>query len=107
MSERLARFISSYGSVRRWLERVEAEGSGAYNTKVSYVYWLEKFCEYAGLNPDQIVEARREDLDKPVQFEAERRRFEDKLLSFFNRLSEGREEYYRELKERATEKKNY
>ncbi len=91
MSGRLSRFMSDYESVRRWLERVEAEGSGSYSTKINYVLWLEKFCSHVNMNPDKIIEVRKKDLEASDL--AEKHRFEDKLLSFFNKLQ--REGYKR------------
>lgn len=78
--------MSDYESVCRWMEKISAEGSGSPNTRRCYLMWLRRFCDYVGMNPDQLIEARKQDLDKPIQFEAERRRFEDKLTSFFNHL---------------------
>jgi len=82
-AEVLQKNIEDYDSVRRWITRLNKK-SRSPNTRRSYLGWLKRFCEYRGLNPDELIEERRADLrsrDDDV-----RHRAEDKLDAWFSEL---------------------
>jgi len=77
------RSIEDYKSVRRLLTKLSKK-SGSPNTRRAYLRWLRKFCEYASMNPDELIEERREDVksdDDDV-----RHRAEDRLDAWFSEL---------------------
>ena len=77
------RSLEDYESVKRWITRLNKK-SGSPNTLRMYLHYLEEFCEYAGKNPDELVEERRNDLRSEDIFV--RRRAEDLLDRWFTEL---------------------
>ena len=49
--------LKSYESVRIWLTSLRASGKALPGSKTErlYLYWLGKFCDFTGLNPDQLI----------------------------------------------------
>jgi len=75
--------IEDYESVQRWITKL-GKKSGSPSTRRVYFHYLEEFCQYAKLNPDEIIAERTQDLksaDKFVQ-----KRAEDRLDGWFNEL---------------------
>ena len=67
--------LSQYESIQRWLT-VLSKKSGSENTREVYFHYLERFCEYVCLNPDQLIAERQTDLksdDALVKMRAEDR----------------------------------
>jgi len=76
--------IENYESVQRWITKL-GKKSGSPSTRRVYFHYLEEFCQYANLNPDEIIAKRTQDLknaDKFVQ-----KRAEDRLDGWFNELT--------------------
>ena len=63
--------IEDYESVKRWITR-RNKRSGTPNTRRTYLHWIRRFCEYAGKNPNELIEERKEDL-KSMPEQNERR----------------------------------
>ena len=72
------RSIEDYESVKRWITRLNKK-SGSPNTRRAYLRWIRRFCEYAGKNPDELIEERRDDLKSGD--DRVRRRSSDRLFS--------------------------
>ena len=47
--------INEYPSVVRWLNNLRQSSAE------TYLHYLKRFCDYARLNPDQLVEAAKKD----------------------------------------------
>ena len=47
----------------RWLSSVLADKSGSAHTELFYAKALYEFCQWCGLNPDQLIEQRRRELE--------------------------------------------
>jgi len=87
--ESLIRWAESFESTKRWLVRLnkrKSSGQASVHTLNSYFQPMKLFCSHVGLNPDQLVVEREEDLLKKSRFE--RRRAEDRLDSWFATLQE-------------------
>ena len=51
--------LTRYESVRRWLYGIRYSQSGmSQSTLKVYLYYLGRFCEFMGKNPDEIIEER-------------------------------------------------
>ena len=83
--ETLQKRIEEYDSVKRWLLRLSKK-SGSTNTKRMYLHYLKEFCNYVGLDPDGLIEERRQDLKS--ENELTRRRAEEQLDMWFTHLEE-------------------
>jgi len=81
----LQKRIEEYNSVKRWLVRL-GKKSGSPNTKRMYLHYLKEFCVYVGLDPDGLIEERRQDLKS--ENELTRRRAEEQLDMWFAYLEE-------------------
>jgi integrase len=78
MKEKRALYEAKFESVERWRNGVLNNTSGSSQTKMTHLNYLIKACEVLNMNPDEIIEARIEDLkstDPRV-----RCRFEDEIL---------------------------
>ena len=54
---------SRYESVKRWMEGIEYRESGtSKNTLSIYLYYLDKFCSFMDMNPDEIISQRMKHL---------------------------------------------
>jgi hypothetical protein len=76
--------LEDHESVKRWLTKL-GKKSDSPNTRRLYLYALEEFCEYAGLNPDELIAERRRNLESRDEFT--RRRVEDQLDEWFLHLT--------------------
>jgi site-specific recombinase XerD len=50
-------WVKSFNSGQHWLLKLEKEYGAKFNTIKNYAEGLKKFCEYAKMNPDEIIEA--------------------------------------------------
>lgn len=79
--------LCKFESVTRWLNYVSAGRFGeAGNTRRGYLYFLEVFCSYVGLNPDELIAERMKQVKSDN--EVERRHHEEKTMSFIIYLSQ-------------------
>lgn len=75
--------MENFSSVQRWLTKLDKR-SGSANTREVYLRYFRRFCEYAGLNPDQLIAERQGDLRSEDPFV--RRRAEERLDKWFVEL---------------------
>jgi len=52
--------VEGFVSVRRWLMKLSKK-SGSIQTRRNYLLCLRRFCEYAKMMPDELVEEREKD----------------------------------------------
>jgi len=76
--------LEGFESVKRWITKL-GKKSDSPNTRRLYFYALERFCEYVGMNPDELVAERRRNLESRDEFT--RRHAEDKIDEWFLRLT--------------------
>ena len=50
--------LERYGSVKRWITRLNKK-SGSHNTRRVYLHYLCEFCKYSHLNPDELIIERK------------------------------------------------
>lgn len=67
-------------SVKRWLTRLKTKADSP-NTRRAYIRWLQKFCDFTGLNPDQLIKKRRMESGSDDVFI--QRKAEEKLEQWF------------------------
>jgi len=72
-----------YESVQRWLTRLRKKGD-SINTRDMYLRSLRRFCEYAEMTPDMLIEERDMDIRSGDRFE--RRHAEERLDGWFVEL---------------------
>ena len=80
----LINWAESFESTSRWLKRMnkrKSSGQASMNTLKSYFRPMKLFCEYAGMNPDQLVNERENDLTEKSLLA--RRKAEDRLDAWF------------------------
>jgi len=77
--------VEGFKSVRRWLMKLSKK-SGSEQTRRNYLLCLRRFCEYASLTPDELVEEREREIGSSDRFM--RRRAEDRLDEWFAFLNE-------------------
>ena len=77
--------VEGFVSVRRWLTKLSKK-SGSIQTRRNYLFCLRRFCEYARLTPDELVEEREKEIGSSDRFM--RRRAEDRLDEWFAYLNE-------------------
>lgn len=77
-------YETKFESVKRWRNGVVAETSGSSKTEEKHLNCLINFCEYIGMNPDEIINARIQDLTSPDP--TIRNRFEDKVKDLARKL---------------------
>jgi len=77
------RSIEEYKSVKRWITKLNKK-SGSPNTRRTYLRWIRRFCEYVGMNPDELIAERREELKSDDDYI--RHRAEDRLDAWFSEL---------------------
>ena len=77
--------VEGFVSVRRWLMKLSKK-SGSEQTRRNYLLCLRRFCEYACLTPDGLVEEREREIGSSDRFM--RRRAEEKLDEWFAFLNE-------------------
>lgn len=86
LKEKRAFYEAKFESVKRWRNGVVNNTSGSSQTKMKHLNFLIKTCEELGMNPDEIIEARIQDLkstDPRI-----RCRFEDKILEVTTKFRE-------------------
>jgi integrase len=49
-------------SVKRWFREVSTSGTASDATKKTYLHFLQRFCDFMGMDPDEIIDERREHL---------------------------------------------
>lgn len=54
--------LNEYSSVERWFDDVFSSGIRSKSTEKSYLHFLGRFCKFADMDPDTLIDARREDL---------------------------------------------
>ena len=74
--------IQDYESVKYWMESLV---NRSVNTKKSYLTSMSQFCSFVGLNPDEIYEERKKDLEKKDD-PRNGHRFENKLKAWIATL---------------------
>jgi len=77
--------VEGFVSLRRWLMKLSKK-SGSEQTRRNYLFCLRKFCEYARMTPDELVEEREKEIVSSDRFM--RRRAEDRLDEWFAYLNE-------------------
>jgi len=77
--------VEGFVSVRRWLMKLSKK-SGSIQTRRNYLLCLRRFCEYAKMMPDELVEQREKEMGSSDRFM--RRRAEDRLDEWFAYLNE-------------------
>jgi len=50
--------LERYGSVKRWITRLNKK-SGSPNTRRVYLHYIGEFCKYSRLNPDELIIERK------------------------------------------------
>jgi integrase len=75
--------LERYRSVQRWLTRLRKKGDSS-NTRDMYLRSLRRFCEYAEMTPDMLIEERDKDIRSVDRFR--RRRAEERLDGWFVEL---------------------
>jgi len=78
LKEKRELYKAKFETVKRWRNSVVGSTSGSSQTEMKHLNFLIKFCEQIGMNPDDIIQARIQDLmssDPNIRF-----RFEDKVL---------------------------
>jgi len=78
--------LKRYSSVKRWLSHVFADGVRSQSTEKTYLHFLQRYCRFVGMAPDQIIEERRKQLKSPDEFI--RRQHEELLTDWRNYLEE-------------------
>jgi len=53
--------LEGFESVMRWLTKVRKR-TASENTRRAYLRWLDAYCTYVGMDPDQLIFTRRVDL---------------------------------------------
>jgi site-specific recombinase XerD len=76
--------LEDYESVGRWLTKLSKKSNSA-ETKRKYLLALRLFCEYVGMNPDELYAERDKDLQSEDRLR--RKRAEDRLDEWFAALS--------------------
>jgi len=69
--------VEGFISVRRWLMKLSKK-SGSEQTKRNYLLCLRRFCEYAGMTPDEMVEERERLKEIKNQIEKREKKMENK-----------------------------
>ena len=72
--------LRKFSTVERWMNTVLGSGISSSPTEKNYLHFLRRFCDFTGMNPDELIAERRVDLksdDALVQ-----RRHEEMLLRF-------------------------
>lgn len=77
-------YRTKFESVKRWRDGVCAETSGSPKTEEKHLNYLIKFCEFIKMNPDEIINARIQDL--MISDPLVRNRWEDKVKAFNRKL---------------------
>ena len=70
-------------SVGKWISKVMTR-TGSQSTRRNYLYYLKRFCEKVGQNPDELIKERKEHLKSSD--EDVKRQHEERLLEYFNEL---------------------
>jgi len=60
-------WVKSFKAGEKWLLKLEKQYGEKLETFKNYALALEAFCEYVGMNPDEIIEAYKAALDKNVR----------------------------------------
>ena len=74
------KWVHSFETGRRWLDGVAADHTGSEATEKMYARALQRFCEYLGKTPDQLIAERKEELKSDE--EKIKRKAEEALKSF-------------------------
>lgn len=75
--------LESFESVERWLRRLKKK-SDSGKTRRAYLRYLRVFCSFIGMNLDELISSRREDLKSDD--EMVRTRHEELLDKWFAHL---------------------
>ena len=71
--------LTKYESVRTWLANVSAEHTGSDRTRECYLWYMTRWVQWTGKNPDQLKEERR----LHVRSEDDERYEENKVNEYF------------------------
>ena len=77
--------VEGFVSVRRWLMKLSKK-SGSVQTRRNYLFCLRRFCEYANLTSDELVEESEREIGSSDRFM--HRRAEERLDEWFAYLNE-------------------
>ena len=77
LKEKRDLYKARFKTVKRWRAGVVSDTSGSAKTEMKHLNYLIKFCEHIGMNPDEIIEARIQDLTSADP--TARYRFEDEV----------------------------
>jgi len=103
LKEKRDSYKGKFESVKRWRNGVVADTSGSPKTEEKHLNSLIKFSEDIGMNPDEIIEARIQDLTSHNP--TIRNRFEDKVVEFAGKLK--KENGYHVGREATTSLKSF
>lgn len=75
-----------YSSVERWFEDVFSSGIRSKSTEKTYLHFLGRYSKFVGMTPDELINARRQDLRSTELFI--QRQHEELLIKWRNHLEE-------------------
>jgi len=55
--------LKGYDSVKRWLDYLRVDKTGSEGTVNLYLLSLDRWCDFMGKNPDEVISSRMEDMD--------------------------------------------
>ena len=67
--EKALAWLMQFDTGKRWLSTVKAAKTGSEKTQLEYAYRLQKFCDYAKKSPDQLIDERKEQLNRVEEVE--------------------------------------
>jgi site-specific recombinase XerD len=76
----------SYPTVKRWLSKIVSRRTRSENTVKIYLWHLNKYCEWAGKTPDQLIEEHLKNQNS--ESESVKRKHEEMLTQYFAYLED-------------------
>jgi len=73
-------------SIRRWMDKLKAKRKGSLSTQRVFLYYFGRFCHFARMTPDQLIDERKRHLKSDDEFL--RRKHEELVEKFSTMLRE-------------------
>jgi len=73
-------------SIRRWMDKLKAKRKGSISTQRVFLYYFGRFCHFAKITPDQLIDERKRHLKSDDEFL--RRKHEELVEKFSTMLRE-------------------